>query len=690
LRSSLKRLELELKRLELEKELDRMRRAQLSEYHGAIETRTTTPIRDAATGEMGLMMRNGEVMTPEKITRRMEIAAKCLETLQTSETHNRKLIEENKTLKQSNEMIYAEMRRLERLLSGFERARKFDHFTDDLQRQAVERNEQLAAEVERLERTVHTLQEENAVLKQQHRRQSVCAPRARVEDDGGGGSIVSYITSDGRVPPSCPCDAEGCEERYETQVIGSESPTEAFVIHMSKMHKVRCFPAFVAYPTNTTPRSASTASSSSRAPSTSTRARAASRAWPRSPGKRLGWRTTKSKADRGWRIKIAAVKLDRMLCPLLHSVDARLDTILAPPYPQTQDDRASWCFRDPEDRSPSFYGPDNYSPPSLPQWIPPQGVPPSEDTKGFYLAPRVICYQRTYEPPTLYDQFTKVAAGCFHPQSPSKSEILYNLERLAFDFFIVVLASNNTPAAGCVVEFRPAIKKRMPPYLYVSTVCTDPEYSSRGLAHQLIHAVYTLGALMLQQNETAPGMWQNAIPAGRLDLGLAVMKQPIEIAVKLQRLYGQCGLILNKGQREDITYKSFTPYSIYQWQLENESEKLSMWQTITQHVLYDDGDICILHPTRTQEGITMYHCFPGKKMRIVQSNGIVHQKHAVLHENPGEIYAPSTIRFNKQGIPTQGVFCIQAETAMETVELRISIPPWFASRISFQDAYTTF
>ena len=229
-----------LKRLELEKELDRMRRAQLSEYHGAIEARTTTPMRDTATGEMGLLMRNGEVMTPEKITRRMEIAAKCLETLQTSETHNRKLSEENKTLKQSNEMVYSEMRRLERLLSGFERARKFDHFTDDLQRQTVERNEQLAAEVERLERTVHTLQEENAVLKQQHRRQSVCAPRARVEDDdeGGGGSIVSYITSDGRVPPSCPCDAEGCEERYETQVIGSESPTEAFVIHMSKMHKV--------------------------------------------------------------------------------------------------------------------------------------------------------------------------------------------------------------------------------------------------------------------------------------------------------------------------------------------------------------------------------------------------------------------------------------------------------------------
>jgi hypothetical protein len=178
---------------------------------------------------------------------------------------------------------------------------------------------------------------------------------------------------------------------------------------------------------------------------------------------------------------------------------------------------------------------------------------------------------------------------------------------MAFDFFIVVLASNNTPAAGCVVEFRPAKERTMPPYLYVSTVCTDRKYSSRGLAHQLIHAVYTLGSLMLQQNARAPGMWRDAIPEKRLDIGLAVMKQPTEIAEKLKRLYGQCGLTLNQGQRKGITYESFTPYSIYQWQLEWEGEKLSMWQTITQHVLYDDGEIRILHPTRTQEGTAMYH-----------------------------------------------------------------------------------
>ena len=225
-----------LKRLELEKELDQMRRAQSTEFNQAVEHRSLTPIRDAATGEMGLMMRNGEVMTPDKIAKRMEIAAKCLETLQASEKHNRKLTEENRTLKQSNETTYNEMRRLERVLGGFERTRRFDQFTDDQHRRTLELNGTLSDEVERLERIVHVLQEENAVFKRHHHRQSVCAARTRIDDDDD--SIASYITSDGRIPTQCPCDAHGCAERYEAQVIGSESPTDAFVLHMSRVHKV--------------------------------------------------------------------------------------------------------------------------------------------------------------------------------------------------------------------------------------------------------------------------------------------------------------------------------------------------------------------------------------------------------------------------------------------------------------------
>jgi hypothetical protein len=224
-----------LKRLELEKELDQMRRIHTNEFHQAIEQRSVTPVRDAATGEMGLMMRNGEVITPDKIAKRMEIAATCMATLQATEKHNRQLAEENRFLKQTNEATYGEMRRLERLLSGFEQTRRFQPFTDELHKQTLERNEQLAAELDRMERAMHALQEELAALRQQSHRQSVCAPRILDEEEH---SIVSFIASDGRIPAQCPCDALGCREQYDTQVIGNESPTEAFVLHMSRTHKV--------------------------------------------------------------------------------------------------------------------------------------------------------------------------------------------------------------------------------------------------------------------------------------------------------------------------------------------------------------------------------------------------------------------------------------------------------------------
>ena len=230
-----------LKRIELEKELDQMRRAQSNEFNQSVAQRSVTAVRDATTGEMGLMMHNGEVMTPEKISKRMEIAAKCMETLQASEKHNRILSDENKTLKQSNELTYNEMRRLENVLAGFERTRRFDHFSDDKHKEAVEMNERLATELERTERKLHSLQEDNIILKQQHHRHTATASRTNIADDEDSSCIASYITSDGRIPRTCPCDPVGCEERYEAQVVGSESPTEAFTIHMSKVHKVSLF-----------------------------------------------------------------------------------------------------------------------------------------------------------------------------------------------------------------------------------------------------------------------------------------------------------------------------------------------------------------------------------------------------------------------------------------------------------------
>lgn len=282
-----------LKRLELEKELDQMRRAQSGQFNKAVEQRSVTPVRDAVTGEMGLMMRNGEVMTPDKIAKRMEMATACMETLQASEKHNRQLAEENRLLKQTNETTYNEMRRLERLLMGFEQTKRFQPFTEELHKKTLERNEQLAVELDRMERTMHALQEELATLKQLHHRQSICAPRSNIEEEGGDRSIISYIASDGRIPTQCPCDALGCKEQYDMQVVGNESPTEAFVLHMSRVHKVRInFSPFDSI-THQRHGSAFTASSSSEAASTTTRLHVASKRWARSHGKGSGWTTTR-------------------------------------------------------------------------------------------------------------------------------------------------------------------------------------------------------------------------------------------------------------------------------------------------------------------------------------------------------------------------------------------------------------
>lgn len=230
-----------LKRLELEKELQHIRRLQSNEFNQAVAQNAVTPMRDAVTGDMGLMMPNGEIITPDKMIKRMEMAKKCMETLQASEKHNRQLMEENRILKQGNETTYNEMRRLERVLNGFEKTRRYDNFTEEKYKEAVKLNDELAEQIENTEYEMHILEEENAILKQQQHRQCATAARTVIADDEDRASISSYITSDGRIPIQCPCDPEGCAERYEAQVIGNQDPVDAFALHMNKMHKVVAF-----------------------------------------------------------------------------------------------------------------------------------------------------------------------------------------------------------------------------------------------------------------------------------------------------------------------------------------------------------------------------------------------------------------------------------------------------------------
>ena len=221
-----------LKRIELEKELQRYRKTDTDEFNQRVSTNAVTQFRDAVTGDMGLMMPNGEVMTPEKVAKRMEIASACMNSLQASEKHNRQLAEENRILKQSQEQTHNEMRRLERILAGFDKPRRFE-FTDDRHRETVELNERLADQVDAMEARLHALEEDNEVLQRSQRRANATAARVAIDDEDRH-LAEAYITSDGRVPPACPC--AGCTH-YEPQVLMDPDPAEAFVRHMDRTHK---------------------------------------------------------------------------------------------------------------------------------------------------------------------------------------------------------------------------------------------------------------------------------------------------------------------------------------------------------------------------------------------------------------------------------------------------------------------
>lgn len=225
-----------LRKIDLEKELEALQKIQQTHYNTAITQNAIARVRDAATGDMGLMMPNGEVMTREKVMKKIEIAAKCMETSAAYEKQNRSLMEEIRVLRINYDKAYHEMRRLETVLSGFERTKRYEPFTDQAHAAILKLNEELAEEVETLEQKVHALQEENEMLKSRSR---TAKSRVRIADDEED-TADSHITSDGRIPEVCPIDGESCQ-RYEPQVICNANPINAFRVHMAKVHQcVHC------------------------------------------------------------------------------------------------------------------------------------------------------------------------------------------------------------------------------------------------------------------------------------------------------------------------------------------------------------------------------------------------------------------------------------------------------------------
>ena len=354
----------------------------------------------------------------------------------------------------------------------------------------------------------------------------------------------------------------------------------------------------------------------------------------------------------------------------LRNLETRLDCVmLGPPRPTTADQKRIWMSPDLSTMQ--------FPAPVLDKWDPPEWIPHKDDG-GFWLAQNVICYQRGYHQSALFKEFIRFAAMCFHH---SEKECMENLIRLAFDFFIAVTDHRGTVVAGCVVEFRPSTDISQDPYLYISTVCTDPKFGGKGLAHQIVHAVYTLGMLMLEQNIKASGIWKNAIPTQHLYIGLTVRRSNTQEDkhLRLIHLYSQCGLT-TQGHTPTAEYKSFTPYSIYEWQMDLDPTNLiPMWQNVSAGVLYEDKHIRILSPVRPN-GVKMYHPLPETHTDSVRIKGIVHPKHACLHSPDTLLYVPESIQFTKTK-PDGAFFCIDAEALDDSVTLFISVPYWFSSEI---------
>lgn len=328
--------------------------------------------------------------------------------------------------------------------------------------------------------------------------------------------------------------------------------------------------------------------------------------------------------------------------------------------------------------------------PTLERWNPPATVEPTDDGTGFVLLHNTLCFQRGYQPREMFDQYVGIVSNRFHHDD---EEARRNIRGLAFDFLIVIVSSSSSSAAehppvvvaGCMVEFRCA--PGAIPYLYIASLCTHRDHCRHRLAHQLVHGVHTLGALLLKQNRTAEAPWRNAIPEDNvLYLGLMVRVTPGSTKdSRLVKLYSECGL---KTRRMDpslptIDYGSFTPYSIYSWRLDSQQDMIAMWKRVEPGVWYSDANGSILDPTE-RDGEPMYYEVRSERLEIVKASGIVHSKHAYLFGSKTAIHADESedITFTKTRPKSGGCFRIVTENVRtETFTVKISVPRFYAASV---------
>jgi hypothetical protein len=148
------------KRNELEKELDHARKQHDALFNQVVTRGEASMMREAATGENGVRLPNGEVMTAEKYIAKTKMMNQCMESLQASEKKARALAEENTRLKQERDSLYTNMRKYENMLHGFEKPRQFEAYTQETHKQTVQENHEMVERLKKLSRSEREARDE--------------------------------------------------------------------------------------------------------------------------------------------------------------------------------------------------------------------------------------------------------------------------------------------------------------------------------------------------------------------------------------------------------------------------------------------------------------------------------------------------------------------------------------------------
>jgi hypothetical protein len=303
------------------------------------------------------------------------------------------------------------------------------------------------------------------------------------------------------------------------------------------------------------------------------------------------------------------------------------------------------------------------------------------------LNEQTACYQRGYCPKVVYDECMEVFSEGFDHDVEA---VTYGLRDLTYDFIITVNAptdTGETVAAACMVELRCSETEGAIPILYIFELTTRQAYGRHGLAQQMVHATDTLAFLLQHSSEP---QWHHTLNGRRLFISLTVYTAVEESYWKsLVKLYSRCGLY---ARRSDTPHFNnlipFTPYSDRSWDPEHNTQTyIAMYKEAFPGAVYDNGNARVIVGGDEAHDWALYYYgkpIPDDMIDTIRRNGITPENHAFMHSKHSVFLATPT--FTRSPPTTTGnVFAVKAVCAVQSFEMRISVPSWFAVFIGKAD-----